>query len=149
TTSSTIFNGNSRYSSDFQAVIDRTTAIASLPITQLQSQKTALSDQTTAMTSLDGKFSALQSALDKITAAVGGSAFQSSVSDSSKLSVTVGDGAAEGNYSVKVVDPGSYATSLTTSSWVEASGVAHRYQLSISGVTHDIYAADNTAAGVA
>ena len=34
--SSAIFNGNSRYSADFAAVITRATAIASLPITQLR-----------------------------------------------------------------------------------------------------------------
>ena len=55
TTSSSVFSGNSRYSADFQAVIDRTVAIASLPISQLNAQKTSLSDQPTALTGLDGK----------------------------------------------------------------------------------------------
>jgi flagellar capping protein FliD len=149
TTSSTVFNGNSRYSADFQAVIDRTVAIASLPISQLNAQKTDLSDQTTAMTGLDAKFTGLQGALDRITAAVGGSAFDASVSDTSKLSVTLGDGAQEGNYSVEVVDPGAYASSLGTATWVEAPGAPHAYSLSISGVQHQVFAQDNTAAGVA
>jgi flagellar hook-associated protein 2 len=149
TTSSTVFNGNSRYSADFQAVIDRTVAIASLPISQLNAQKTDLSDQTTAMTGLDGKFNALQGAIDQITAAVGGSAFDASVSDTSKLSVTLGDGAQEGNYSVEVVDPGAYASSLSTATWVEAPGAPHAYSISISGVQHQVFAQDNSAAGVA
>jgi flagellar hook-associated protein 2 len=149
TSSSTIFNGNSRYSQDFQAVIDRTVAIASLPISQLNAQKTALSDQTTAMTGLDGKFNALQSALDKVTAAVGGSSFDASVSDTSKLSVTLGDGAQEGNYSVEVVDPGAYASTLSAATWVAAPGAPHAYSISISGVQHQVFAQDNTAAGVA
>jgi flagellar capping protein FliD len=144
-----VFNGNSRYSADFQAVIDRTVAIASLPISQLQAQKTDLADQTTAMTGLDGKFNALQSALDKITAAVGGSAFDATVSDSAKLSVSLGDGAQEGNYSVRVVDPGAYASSMSTSTWVAAAGAPHPYKISISGTQHDIFAFDNSAASVA
>jgi flagellar hook-associated protein 2 len=148
-TTSSVFSGNSRYSADFQAVIDRTVAIASLPISQLNAQKTALSDQTTAMTGLDGKFNAVQGALDKITAAVGGSAFDASVSDSTKLSVTLGDGAQEGNYSVEVVDPGAYASSLSTATWVAAPGAPKPYSISISGVQHQVFAQDNTAAGVA
>src|SRR6266550_5286105 len=110
TTTSSIFNGNSRYSSDFQAVIDRATAIASMPITQLQSQKTSLTDQTTALTGLGDKFSKLQSAIEGITQSLGGSSFQATVSDPSKLSVTLGDGAMEGNYSVEVLNAGKYAT---------------------------------------
>ena len=148
-TTNAIFSGNSRYASDFQAVISRSVAIASLPITQLQSQQTALTDQTTAMSGLDTKFSALQTALDGITAAVGGASFESSVSDSSVLSVSLSDGAMEGNYSVQVVDPGAYASSMTTSKWVTASGNPHPYSISIGGVQHAIFATDNSVGSVA
>ncbi len=148
-TTNAIFSGNSRYSSDFQAVINRSVAIASLPISQLQSQQTALTDQSTAMSGLDSRFNALQASLDGITAAIGGAAFETSVSDSAKLSVTLSDGAMEGNYSVQVVDPGVYASSMTTSTWVGASGTPHPYKLSISGVQHEIFAHDNSVASVA
>ena len=149
TSSSSLFNGNSRYSADFQAVIDRTVAIASLPISQLKAQQTTLSDQTTALTGLDAKFNGLQSAVDQITAAVGGAAFEASVEDTSKLTATLGDGAQEGNYSVQVVDPGAYASSMSTSTWAVANGGPHPYKLSIAGVEHDLFAYDNTAASVA
>lgn len=148
-TSSSVFSGNSRYSSDFQAVIDRTVAIASLPISQLKAQKTTLEDQTSAMTGLDSKFNAVQAALDNITAAVGGSSFDASVSDSAKLSVTLGDGAQEGNYSVQVVSAGAYASSLSTSAWVADAGAPHAYKIKISGAEHDVFAYDNSAASVA
>ncbi|HTY26683.1 MAG TPA: flagellar filament capping protein FliD [Mycobacterium sp.] len=149
TSSSTIFNGNSRYSSDFQAVIDRAVAIASLPITQMQGQQSALSDQTTALQGLSTKFSSLQSALDQVTAAIGGASFDASVSDSTKLTATLGDGAQEGSYSVQVVDPGTYATSMTTSSWVADTGNVHPYSIVVGGVQHQIFPSDNTAGGVA
>ena len=149
TTSSTIFNGNSRYSSDFQAVIDRSVAIASLPISQLKAQKTTLDDQTTALTGLEGKFTAIQNALEQISRSLGGSSFDASISDSSKLSVTLGEGAQEGEYSVRVVDPGSYATSMSTSNWVADPGTPHPYQVSIAGVQHELFAYDNSAASVA
>lgn len=149
TTTSAIFNGNSRYSSDFQAVIDRATAIASLPITQLNRNKTALGDQTTALTGLDSKFTALQTAVTAIGQALGGGSFQAAVSDSLKLSATLGDGAIEGNYSVQVVDPGAYATSMTTASWNDAPGPVHTYKLVLGGVQYGVSAADNSAASVA
>jgi flagellar hook-associated protein 2 len=148
-TSSALFSGNSRYSSDFQAVIDRTLAIASLPISQLKAQKTALEDQTTAMTGLDGRFNAVQAAVDKIAAAVGGSSFDASVSDSTKLSVALANGAQEGNYSVEVVSAGAYASSLSASAWIADSGAPHAYKIKISGVEHDVFAYDNSAASVA
>lgn len=149
TTSNAIFNGNSRYSKDFQAVIDRTTAIASLPLSQLNKQKDALKDQSTALGGLDAKFIALQSALDRINQAVGGGAYQAAVSDPAKLSATLGAGASEGNYSVEVVDAGAFASSMTSSSWVNSPGAPHDYKLAIGGTEYSIAAADNSAAGVA
>jgi flagellar capping protein FliD len=146
---SAIFNGNSRYSSDFAAVITRATAIASLPISQLKADQTGLSDQSTALTTLGSKFSALQTALDSISQAMGGSSFQSQVSDSSKVSVTLGDGAMEGNYSIEVVDAGAFATSMSSSAWVTDSGAVHDYQLSLGGVTYAVTPADNSAGAVA
>ena len=149
TSSSAVFSGNSRYSTDFQAVIERTTAIASLPISQLNHDKTALNDQTTVITGLDTKFTALQTAIDNIAHAVGGASFESSVSDSSKVTVTLGDGAIEGNYAIEVVDPGAYASSMSTTAWVAAPGAAHDYKISIGGVQYDVTAADNSASSVA
>ena len=149
TTSSAIFNGNSRYSSDFTSIIDRATAIASLPITQLKADQTALGDQTTALTSLGTKFTALQTAADSISQAMGGSSFQAEVSDDSKISVTLGDGAMEGNYSIEVVDAGAYATSMTSSAWVTDNGAVRTYQLSLGGVTHSVTPADNSVGSVA
>jgi len=146
---SAIFNGNSRYSTDFQAVIERAAAIASLPISQLKAQKTDLSDQSTALASLDGKFAALQTAVDGIGRALGGSSFQASASDSSKLSVTLGDGATEGNYSIEVVSAGAYATSMSTAGWVAAPGNPHPYKLSLNGHTYSVFALDNSAGAVA
>lgn len=148
TSTSAIFSGNSRYSSDFQAVINRAVAIASLPITALNTEKTALSNQTTALNDLGTKFSALKSAVDGISSALGGSSFEASVSDPSKVSVTLGDGALEGNYSIEVLDAGAYATSLSQASWITDTAT-HNYQLSLGGQTYRIATADHSAAGVA
>ena len=146
---SAIFNGNSRYSSDFAAVISRATAIASLPITQLQTDKTDLSDQATALTGINDKFTLIQTALDGISQAMGGSSFQTDVSDPSKVSVTLGDGAMEGDYSIEVEDSGAYAASMSTSAWVADAGTEHSYQLSLNGTNYPLSVADNSVGSIA
>src|ERR1051326_6974111 len=126
TTTSTIFSGSSTFSHDFQNLITRSTAIASLPITQLNSDKAALTSHTTALTGLDGIFKAVQTAVQGIAGALSGASFQATVSDPKKLSVTLSDGAMEGNYSVDVVDPGINATSMTKD-WVVGTGAVRQY----------------------
>lgn len=149
TSPSAIFNGNSRYSSDFQAVIDRATAIATLPITALNNQKTDLTSQSKAVADLGTNFSSLQSAVDSIGMALGSSSFSAAVSDDKTVSVTLGDGAQVGSYSIEVIDAGAYATSLSKAAWVADTGPVHNYQLSLGGTTYRIQSADNQAASVA
>jgi flagellar hook-associated protein 2 len=60
---SAIFSGNSRFANDLQQVIDRTVAIASLPLRQLQQQRATTASQQTAITSLSSKFSALRNSI--------------------------------------------------------------------------------------
>jgi len=147
TTSSAIFNGNSRYSADFSAVIDRAVAIASIPITQLNNDKTSLTAQSSALQGLDSNFSAVQSAVQSIGTALGGASLAAAVSDPTKLSVTLGDGAVEGDYSIDVINAGAYATSMTAAAWNGAG--QHTYQISIGGVPQALTPADTSAAGVA
>jgi flagellar capping protein FliD len=147
-TTSAIFNGTSRFSQDFQNVISRATAIASLGITQLNSDKATLSDQTTALKSLDDVFTKLQTAVRGIQDALGGSSYQADVSDASKLSVSVGDGAVENNYTVDVLNPGVQASSVSSVDWVNDSAT-HQYKLSFNGKTYDVSAASNSADDVA
>src|ERR1035438_9889865 len=119
TTSTTpaAFTGTSAYSADFANVIARAVAIADLPITQLTNSKTTLTDQSTELTALDTKFTALQTAVAAIGTALGGSSFQSSVSSPNVLSVSVGDGAQEGYYSMNVTSIGAYESSMSSANW--------------------------------
>jgi flagellar hook-associated protein 2 len=149
TTSNAIFTGSSAYSSDFQNLISRATAIASLPVNLLNSDMTALTGQSSAMSTLDSKFEALQTAVSGIANALSGSAFQADISDKTKVGVSLFSGAAEGSYLVDVVDAGAYATSLTKSAWIAPSGATRTYRISISGSTYPITAKDNSAAAVA
>ncbi len=82
---SAVFSGSSTFSSDFSSVIDRSVAIASLPITLLTQQKNNLDAQVTALTSLKGKASTLQSSIQAIGNAFGSTSYSSSVGNSSAI----------------------------------------------------------------
>ena len=152
--SSAIFTGSSQFSSDFQNVITRAVNIASLPLTQLQSQLTAEQSQSTALTGLDSKFAALQSAIEGIDSALGSSSYTASVSDPSIATVTTSSGAVEGTYTIDVIDAGAYSRSLTTTTWDSSASVPHTYQLWVGDTSDpsneiDITPGDNSAQTVA
>lgn len=148
TSTNAIFNGTSRFSQDFQNVITRATGIASLGISQLNADKTVLSAQTTAMKSLDDIFTKLQTAATGLQDSLNGASFQAEVSDPTKLTATVGQGAVENNYSVEVLDPGAQATSVTTTAWVNDTAT-HNYKLKINGQTYSLTTDGNSADSVA
>lgn len=110
---STIFSGNSRYASDFQSVIDRSVAIASLPLAQLNNTKLALTNEATALTSLQTKLTNFQSAVEKIGAALGSNSLQTTLVPSGPVSASVSEGAGEGTYTIEVTSLGSYANTMS------------------------------------
>jgi flagellar hook-associated protein 2 len=146
---SSLFTGTSAFSSSFQSAITREVAIATLPITQLQSDQTTLTSQSTALGTMNTLFTSLQTAIQGIDQAVSGSSFTPTVSDPSVLTASTSDGAAEGNYSVLVSNAGAYSTSLSASTWVDTAGAAKTYSLLVGGHTYSITPTDNSAASVA
>ena len=153
TSSSTgMFTGTSDYSQDLQNVITRAVEIASLPITLLTDQQTALSDQATELTTLNSDFTAVQTSIQAIQDALGGSGMNTTVSDPSVASVTAGDGAVQGSYSIDVSSIGAYATSLSSQTWnatAGPSGQTTTYNLVVGGNTYSFTPSDNSAATVA
>ncbi|WP_321470680.1 flagellar filament capping protein FliD [uncultured Paludibaculum sp.] len=110
--SSTIFSGNSRYASDFQSIIDRSVAIASLPLTQLQEQRSNTASEQTAISSLSTKFSALRTALDNIDSSTT-AAPTATLSESSVARVTAASGSLPAEMNLEVINLGSYSTALS------------------------------------
>lgn len=151
-TTSSIFAGNSRYAQDFQAVIERATAIASLPISQLNNEKADLGDKATAINSLESRFSSLQNAVESIQASVGGAALHSDISDSSVVSANVSEGALEGDYQVEVASLGAYTSTLSPDANVlkvadpntQNVSYAAVYNLVVNGVTFHLQPIDTT-----
>ena len=153
TTGSTdYFAGVSTYSQQLQQVISREVSIASLPIELLSNQQTTLSGQATELTTLDSDFASVQTAIQNISAALSGSGMSTNVADPSVASVTVGDGATQGAYSIDVSSIGAYATSLTSGTWhngANTSGNTATYNLVVGGNTYAFTPSDNSAATVA
>ena len=110
TSSSTLFSGASRYSSDFQQVISRAVRIASLPVTLIQNHKAELIGESAALSSLDAKFASLQSALGSLGSATATSGtYTSAVSDSSIATASLSTGIRTGKYTLTVDDLGDYS----------------------------------------
>jgi flagellar hook-associated protein 2 len=147
-----MFTGTSSYSGDLQNVISRAVSIASLPIELLTGQQTTLSNQAAELTTLDTDFTAVQSSIQAISDALSGSGMSTTVSDPSVASVTVGDGATPGAYSIDVSSIGAYATSLSSATWngtAAPSGQTTPYNLVVGGNTYSFTPSDNSAATVA
>jgi flagellar hook-associated protein 2 len=147
-----IFTGTSAYSQDFQNVIDRAVAIASMPITLLTDQQTTLTNQSNELSTVDSKFTALQTAIQGISDAMSGSSYQATISDTKAVSASLSDGVAEGVYSINVINPGSYASSLSTNAWDSAadpSGNPSTYSLVVGTQSYSFTPTDNSAATVA
>ena len=130
TSTSSIFSGTSRYSSDFQEIIDRAVAIASLPKAQMENTRNSLSAQSTALASLDDKFEALQNALNNLESAR--ALYGTATSDGTVANAGVSGTALAGTYQLEVVELGSYSSSMSKDG---LTGVADPFTESISSAS--------------
>ncbi|HWQ56926.1 MAG TPA: flagellar filament capping protein FliD [Bryobacteraceae bacterium] len=154
---SSIFAGNSRYASDFQAVIDRTVAIASLPISQLNKEKTALEERATALTALNVKLTAVETAVAGVESALGSGSYQASLDGDEVGTVTLGTGAAEGSYSLEVISLGAYSTSISndeglpvvTDPAAQSISTSAAFTMKVNGVAWSLHPAGNTLSSLA
>jgi len=142
---SSIFTGVSRYSSDFQALIDRAVAIASLPLSQLTAAKTTLEAESSALGTLNTKFTSLQSAITSLETATGISSYAVSVSNGSVVSASASTGATAGTYSIEVTSLGSNTSTMSkvglttvTDPSTQNISSASDFTLTVNGTPHTI-----------
>ena len=113
---SSIFNGTSRFSTDFQSVITRAVNIASLPITQMSQEKQKLQAQSDALNSLQSTFSNLSGTL----ASLGSSTTQNAVTavsgDYTIARPTSPSAGQVGNYTLNITNMGTYSSALSSGS---------------------------------
>ena len=113
---SDVFTGSSRYSSDFSAVIQRATAIWSLPLQQMQQSRSKSQNELTALKTIQDKVVSLQTTLQAIEESVQSKAFQTAASDSTVLKLSSTSGVAEGSYTLQVASLGVFSTVVSQSS---------------------------------
>ena len=111
---STLFSGTSRYSADFVQVIERSVAIASLPLTQMQQQRLKTNDESAALKTVEAKVLALKASLLGMGNSLGTGSWQTSSSDTSVLRPSSTDGVAEGTYTLQVNKLGVFSTAVST-----------------------------------
>lgn len=150
-TNSAIFSGNSRYATDFQSIIERSVAIASLPLTQLNNQKSVLDSQATALNSLQSKFDAVSQALQGIATGTGASSYAAAVADDTVARSRISGAVLPGVYQVETVSLGSYAITMSADGLPKVAdpGAASltsssSLTLVVNGKSYQIQPAENT-----
>ena len=105
------FNGTSKYAADLQQVITRAVRLASMPLTILQNQQSDTSHKISAVQSLQSLITKFSDAVDALSTS-NSNTLTATVSDESVLKATASSGALPGTYTVEVLDPGSFTSTL-------------------------------------
>jgi flagellar hook-associated protein 2 len=109
------FNGTSTYAGSLQNVINQAVTIASIPLTQLQDNVTALQGQASELGTLQTDFAAIQTALQTLSSTTGGGSLSATVGDNTVATASVDPGTAiaAGTYGLNVINAGSSTTTLS------------------------------------
>ncbi|MCU0932728.1 MAG: flagellar filament capping protein FliD [Serpentinimonas sp.] len=151
--SSSLFTGSSTYSQDFIQVIERSMAIARLPLLQLQQQRLRTNDQQTAVTELQGRFQSLKLAIDDVNTRAQATQLSASFSTSGIATATIGASAQKGSFSLEVSSLGSFTSFLSASSALDPAADGLGAELSkvlvVDGAETTITLETNTLRGLA
>lgn len=150
-TSTSGFSGTSTYASDLQAVITRAVAIASMPITQLESQQTTFTNQQSELQTLGTDFQNLQNAFSAVDSATGSGSLTPTVDNTSVVSAAAGSGVLAGTYAVDITSLGSLTNSVSNSTLTTVSdptsssiSTSSSFTLSVNGTSYTLNPASNT-----
>ncbi len=126
------FIGSSSFSVDFQQVIERAVAIASLPLVQLENQKSALTARATSLDSISESFTELNTALTALDTTIGTDAHAATVSDETVAKVHLNGSVLAADYAIEVLDVGARTLTLSLDG---LPAVADPFTESISAAT--------------
>jgi flagellar hook-associated protein 2 len=136
------FNGSSTYAGDLQQTITHAVDIASIPLTQLNANVTALQGQSTEIGYLQNGFNFLQNAINSLTSGVNGGGLSASVSDNTIATANLNSSAAvtPGVYTLNLISAGSPTTSISNTGLPTVAdpastsiSTAASYTLSVNG----------------
>lgn len=149
------FTGYSTFSSSFQQVLTNAVETADLPVQEMQVNVNDLTNQQSALNSLETSFQSLSSALQNIGTAASGSV-SASVSDPSAISASATSSAFPGTYSIQVDSPGAYSTAMSgagspvvTDPTSQNLSSATSFTLTANGTTTTITPTDGSLDGLA
>ncbi len=151
--SSTLFTGSSSYSQDFVQVIERSMAIARLPLLQLQQQQLRTNDQQNAITELQGRFQSLKLAFDDITSRAQATQLTANFSVGGVATATIGQSAQKGVFSLEVSSLGVFTSYLSATAAADPAigglGTEVTKVLVVDGVETALTVEGNTLRGLA
>ncbi len=154
--SSAIFSGNSRFAVDFKAVIDRSIAIASLPLDLLNGVKSDLEAQSAALDGLETKVSELRTAFQAVESSTGVSSLGATVSDPAIARATVAANATPASYTLEVISLGAFSAAISgdglpavSAPESESISSALNFTLTINGTSFTITPAAQTLTALA
>jgi flagellar hook-associated protein 2 len=156
TTATTAFTGNSTFSQQLQQVVTRAVGLATLPITQLQNQRSKLTDQQSELQTLGSQFQSVQNALDSIDTSAGSGLLSATVSNQPVATAALSAGALPGTYGVNILSLGSLTNTLSSNSLPAVSDPATgsisssaTFTVTADGISHSIAYSGNSLTGLA
>jgi flagellar hook-associated protein 2 len=145
------FVGGSSFAFDFEQVIDRAVAIAALPLTQLQAQRSVLTTQSTALETIGTSFSDLQTAINALSTAVTSESHFAAVADETIARVSLSGSVLAADYSIEVTDLGARTLTLgldglptVTDPFTESVSAATDFTLTVDTVDYVVTPASNS-----
>lgn len=149
------FTGISKFSNDFQTILNRSVSIASLPAKLLENEQKSILDKKMAVADLRSAVSDLASSLTQAGRLGSGGAL-TAISSSTTVVATAGSGAAPGSYVISDISSlaapavATSASGYANSSTAQVSSGDHKLQIVAGGVerTIDLTAATDNLEGV-
>jgi len=124
------FTGISQYADDFQSILDKAVQVAQIPVTQLQTQDTAVLSQETALGTLSSDVAAVATDVQNIGQLAANQAIGVTSSDPSAVSATATGATTAGTYTLN-----SITSAASAASEVSTSGVADSSNTPLSKMT--------------
>jgi flagellar hook-associated protein 2 len=139
------FVGGSSFASDFQQVIDRAVAIAALPLSQMQSQRSVLSSKATSLDSITESFTDLTTAITSITTTITSESHVATVGDETIARAHLNGSVLAADYSLSVLDLGARTLTLSPTGlpavadpFSESISAATDFTLTVDGVDYTV-----------
>lgn len=150
------FNGSSQFAGDLQNAINHAVNVAGIPLTQLENNLTDLGNQQGELSTLQANFSAIQTALQKLSiASSGGLAASNSDNTIATVAFDSSSATGSGTYTLNVLSAGAQTLTLSnagttvTDPSTTSLSTAGSFTLSVNGVNTTITPSANTLSSLA